>query len=85
MRGCDPWPGAFTTLDGETLKVFGAKLVSGAGAAGVVLDVDRDGLIVGCGDDAVALGELQLAGRKRMPARALVQGRDIPRGTRLGG
>jgi methionyl-tRNA formyltransferase len=84
VRGCDPWPGAYTTLGGEVLKVFGAKIVSGAGEAGVVLDVDRDGLIVGCGDDAVALVELQLPGRKRMPAKALTQGRDIPRGTRLG-
>ena len=84
VRGCDPWPGAFTTLDGEVVKVFAARRVSGSGAAGIVLDVDRDGLLVGCGDGAVALGELQLAGRKRMAARALVQGRPIPRGTRLG-
>jgi methionyl-tRNA formyltransferase len=84
VRGCDPWPGAFTTLDGVIVKVFSCKRVSGAGEAGVVMDVDRDGLIVGCGDGAVALGELQLAGRKRMPARALVQGRPIPRGTRVG-
>lgn len=83
-RGCDPWPGAFTTLDREVVKVFGVRAVSGQAEAGVVMDVDRDGLIVGCGDGAVALAELQLAGRKRMPAKALVQGRDIPRGTRLG-
>lgn len=83
-RGCDPWPGAFTTLDGEVVKVFGVRPVSGLAEAGVVMDVDRDGLLVGCGDGAVALAELQLAGRKRMPAKALVQGRDIPRGTRLG-
>jgi methionyl-tRNA formyltransferase len=84
VRGCDPWPGAFTTLDGEVMKVFAARRVSGSGEAGLVLDVDRDGLLVGCGDGAVALGELQLPGRKRMLARALVQGRPIPRGTRLG-
>jgi methionyl-tRNA formyltransferase len=84
VRGCDPWPGAFTTLDGEVMKVFDAHKVSGVGAPGVVIDVDRDGLVVGCGDSAVALGELQLPGRKRMPARALVQGRAIPHGARLG-
>ena len=84
VRGCDPWPGAFTTIEGEIVKVFSAMPVSGAGEAGVVLDVDRDGLVVGCGADAIALSELQLAGRKRMPAKALVQGRPIPRGTRLG-
>jgi methionyl-tRNA formyltransferase len=84
VRGCDPWPGAFTTLDGEIVKVLSAQRIVARGEPGVVLDVDRDGLLVGCGDDVVALGELQLPGRKRMPARALVQGRPIPRGTRLG-
>ena len=84
VRGCDPWPGAFTTLEGEHLKVWSAQRIAARGEPGVVLDVDRDGLLVGCGDDVVALGELQLPGRKRMPARALVQGRPIPRGTRLG-
>ena len=83
-RGCDPWPGAFTTLGAEVIKTFGVQRVSGVGEAGVVMDVDRDGLIVGTGDGAVALAELQLAGRKRMPAKAFVQGRDIPRGTKLG-
>ncbi len=50
----------------------------------VVLDADRDGLIVGCGADAVAFGELQLPGKKRMPAQALLAGHPLPRGTRLG-
>ena len=84
VRGCDPWPGAFTMIGSDVLKVFTAQRVSGSGEAGVVLDLDRDGLVVGCGDSAVALGELQLPGRKRMPARALAQGRAMPRGTRLG-
>ena len=84
VRGCDPWPGAFSAIEGDVLKVFSARPVSGQGEPGVVLDVDRDGLIVGCGQNAVALGELQLPGRRRMPARALVQGRPMPRGTRLG-
>ena len=84
-RGCDPWPTACTLLDGEPLKLFRAKMVSGRGAPGVVLGADRDGLIVGCGDDAVAFGELQLPGKKRMPAQALLAGRPIPRpATQLG-
>jgi methionyl-tRNA formyltransferase len=85
VRGCDPWPTAYTTLEGEPLKLFRPKLVSGRGAPGVVMGADRDGLLVGCGDDAVAFGELQLPGRKRLPAAALLAGRPIPTGTRLGG
>jgi methionyl-tRNA formyltransferase len=83
VRGTDPWPGAYTTLDGETLKVFGARLAEGRGAPGEVLGVDREGLVVACGEGAVAFAELQLPGRKRLPAKALVAGRPIPPGTRL--
>ena len=83
-RGCDPWPTAYTHLGGEPLKLFRAKVISGRGMPGVVIGADRDGLLVGCGDDAVAFAELQLAGRKRMPATALLAGRPMPVGTKLG-
>jgi methionyl-tRNA formyltransferase len=93
VRGVDPWPGAHTTLGGEPLKMWRASLVPGSGAPGEVLGVDATGLIVACGGEgagghgaagAVAIRELQLPGRKRLDARALVAGRPIPAGTRLG-
>jgi methionyl-tRNA formyltransferase len=84
VRGCDPWPTGHTFVEGELLKLFRPKVVSGSGEPGVVLGADRDGLIVACGDDAVAFGELQLPGRKRMPAQALLAGRAIPPKTKLG-
>jgi len=59
-------------------------VVSGRGAPGTVLGADRDGLVVACGEGAVAFGELQLPGRKRMAARALLVGRAIPPGSVLG-
>jgi methionyl-tRNA formyltransferase len=84
VRGCDPWPTAFTMLGGAPLKLFRAKIVSGRGTPGVVIGADRDGLLVGCGDDAVAFAELQLPGKKRMSATALLAGRQMPVGTQLG-
>jgi len=84
VRGCDPWPTGFTTVDGVVLKLFRPKVVSGSGEPGVVMGADRDGLIVGCGADSVAFGELQLPGKKRMAAAALLAGRAIARGVRLG-
>jgi methionyl-tRNA formyltransferase len=84
VRGCDPWPTAFTLLDGQPLKLFRARIVSGEGAPGTVLGADRDGLIVACGQDAIAFAELQLPGKKRLAAGALLAGRPIPRGTVLG-
>ena len=84
IRAVDPWPGACTLLDGEPLKLWRPRVVSGGGPPGVVLDADRDGLIVACGEGAIAIAELQLPGRRRMPAHALLAGRPIPCGTQLG-
>ena len=84
VRGCEPWPTAYTTLGDEPLKLFRPRVVSGAGVPGVVMGADRDGLIVGCGADAIAFAELQLPGKKRMSAQALLAGRPIATGTQLG-
>jgi methionyl-tRNA formyltransferase len=84
IRGMDPWPGAFSTLDGERLKLFRSRRAVGAGRPGEVLAADSRGLLVACGSDAVFVGELQLAGRKRLATTALLAGRPIPNGTILG-
>ncbi|HEX2574086.1 MAG TPA: methionyl-tRNA formyltransferase [Polyangia bacterium] len=88
IRGVDPWPGAFTTLEGEVLKLWRPHVVPSpdgeAKAPGTVLGQDGQGLVVACGRGAVAVGELQLPGRKRLGATALLAGRSIPAGTVLG-
>ena len=87
-RGVDPWPGATAALDGEPLRLFRPRVVAEAGArapAGEVLAVGPQGLEVACGEGAIAFAELQLPGRKRLPAAAVVAGRPIPPGTQLGG
>jgi methionyl-tRNA formyltransferase len=84
VRGVDPWPGGYTTVGADVLKVWKPVVVEGRGAPGTVLGADRTGLVVACGEGAVALGELQLPGKKRLPAQALLAGRPIPPGTRLG-
>jgi methionyl-tRNA formyltransferase len=86
-RGVDPWPGPTAMLDGEPIKLFAPRVREGAGEPGaepgVVLGSSPDGLIIACGRGAVAFGELQLPGRKRLPAAAVLAGRPIPPGTRL--
>ena len=85
VRGMDPWPGAYTSLDGKALKVFASRAAPAQGGApGEVLSVDDRGLLVACGEGAVWLRELQRAGRKRMEATALVAGYPVARGTILG-
>jgi methionyl-tRNA formyltransferase len=82
-RGVDPWPGPTASLDGEPIKLFAPRVVAGQGTPGTVLSAGPDGLVVACGSQAVAFGELQLPGRRRMRAAAVLAGRPIPPGTVL--
>jgi len=84
-RGVDPWPGASATLAGEPVKLFHPRLAAGQGAPGEVLGLVPAGLLVACGQGALAFAELQFPGRKRLPAAAVLAGRPIAPGTRLGG
>jgi methionyl-tRNA formyltransferase len=82
-RGVDPWPGATAFLAGQPVKVFGARVIAGQGTAGEVQGLVPQGLAVACGEGAVAFAELQMPGRKRIPAAALLAGHPIPAGTRF--
>jgi methionyl-tRNA formyltransferase len=91
-RGVDPWPGATTTLGGESLKLFAPRVVEAASVdvtrgqqpPGLIRDVTADGLLVCCADDEqlIAFAEIQFPGKRRMPA--LVARDRLPTGTRLG-
>lgn len=64
VRAFDPWPVCHTTLNGETLKVWAARLGEGKGEPGKILDASRDGLRVGCGEGSLLLTRVQLPGGK---------------------
>jgi methionyl-tRNA formyltransferase len=81
MRAFAPAPGAFFELEGERYRVLAADVVDGSGDAGVTLD---DMLTIGCGKDAIRPTLIQRAGRPAMDAAALLRGRAIAAGTRLG-
>jgi methionyl-tRNA formyltransferase len=82
-RGVDPWPGATVFLYGEPVKVFGARVIDAQGMPGEVQGLAPQGLVVACGGGAVAFADLQMPGRKRLPAAAVLAGHPIPDGTRL--
>jgi len=82
-RGVDPWPGATVFLAGEPVKVFCPQVVGAQGTPGEVQGLVPQGLLVACADGAVAFAELQMPGRKRMPAAAVLAGHPIPAGTLL--
>lgn len=85
IRGLDPWPGAYSELMGQRIKLCNSRVDAGAkGAAGEVLTVDDRGALVACGEGGVWVGECQLAGKRRMCASALAAGRAIAAGMVLG-
>jgi methionyl-tRNA formyltransferase len=85
VRAFNPWPSAFTHLDGKLLKIHRAHVgVAGhAARPGCVVGVQGD-LAVATGDGALVLDELQLEGRKRLPAAEFTRGGGIKVGTMLG-
>ena len=86
IRGLNPWPSAYTSVNGKTLKIWDADVVEGSweGGAGEVVEITKDALIVKTGMKALAIKELQLEGKKRMDTGAFLRGYEVPAGTRLG-
>ncbi len=80
VRAFDPMPGAWTLLDGAPVKLFGALPAVGSGEAGVVLAA-ADRLVVAAGTGAVAVREVQPAGRNRLTVEEWVRGRGIAAGS----
>jgi len=73
IRAFNPWPGAFIKLGDRNLKVFSASLVNRSGKPGEILRSEKE-LVIGAGNDALALCEVQLEGKKRMSAAEFLRG-----------
>ena len=85
VRGLDPWPGAYTSLDGELLKLARTTPEdNGDAPPGTVIAADRDGVRIACGNGSLLVRELQLAGRKRLAAADFLRGCPLQPGTGLG-
>ena len=83
LRAFDPFPGACTQIDDETVKIWRAELVDRQGTPGTVLAVDDAGPVLACGEQALRLLELQRPGGKRVSARAYLQARPLAPGRQL--
>jgi len=83
IRAFNPFPGAISSLDGGSLKIWCAEATDGNGEPGVVLAVDKRGIVVACGDGALRLTELQKAGGKRLPVKQFLAGTAVLPGSRF--
>ena len=88
IRGLDPWPVAVTTCGEVRLKLFQSRLTGKTTSlpAGSVTEADpKTGLFVACGDGQVLqITEIQMVGKKRMPAGDYLRGHGMEPGTVLG-
>ena len=85
VKAMQPWPGAFTYLDGKMMKIFSAKILSGMEensiSPGTVLDGKK--IIIKTGQGAISIDILQLEGKKKMPREEFLRGYQIAEGTVL--
>ncbi|MEP6644155.1 MAG: methionyl-tRNA formyltransferase [Acidobacteriaceae bacterium] len=83
MRGFRPWPGAFTIFRERLLNVLTASAVDRKLPPGEIF-VEGDQVLVGCGEDtALALGEVQVDGKKRLSARDFANGYHLKSGQKI--
>ena len=83
VRAFNPFPGALARLGGQTLKIWRAAPAAGQGEPGRILAVNREQVLVACGDGALAISELQKAGGKRLPVRDFLAGHPLAVGDRF--
>lgn len=80
VRGLSPFPGAFTSLDGKTLKIFRTEKQPGStGSACGSFETDKKQFLkFACADGYVLVKELQLEGKKRMAIEDFLRGYHFP-------
>lgn len=79
IRGLNPWPSAYTHLDGKVLKVWDADAVEEVISVkpGKILETGKNYIKVATGNGSLNIKELQLEGKKRMSAEAFSNGYSI--------
>lgn len=80
VRGADPWPGAYASLEGETVKIWKTRITDepGVGRPGLCVKADpKRGLFADAGDGLIELTEIQFPGSRRMQAREALRSRQM--------
>lgn len=80
IRGLSPFPGAWTEIDGDRVKLLASRLAEGQGVPGEALD---DALTIACGEGAVDLLRLQRAGKGAQYKETFLRGWPVAKGSRI--
>ena len=84
VRACTPAPGAWSTFEGERIKIGPVTIVDGPTLEPGVLEVTKNAVLVGTSTGPVRLGEVKAFGKKQMSAADWARGVRLESGTRLG-
>ena len=84
IRGLASWPGAYTMLADEQIKLHRSSISDGADSPGTIISADRNGIVVACGSGAIVIHELQAAGSRKMDASSYLAGHPLKPGIVLG-
>jgi len=89
VRGLNPWPVAFTTLEGQVIKIWRTEMVAGLEGQepGTIIKIDTDSFTVSTGNKtAIKIIELQPSGKTKMPCEQFLRGAGskISLGSKLG-
>lgn len=83
VRGLCLGPGTWTNREGKKLKIHRTQVVSKSGAAGEVLAIEDDGFVVGCGENALKVLEVQPESKAKMVADVYLRGYKLNVGEKL--
>ncbi len=88
VRGLNPWPSAYTSCQGKTVKIWRSDAVETAGECteqpGTIVLVRKDFFDVACGAGNLRIYELQMEGKKRMDTKSFLLGNPWKEGMILG-
>lgn len=88
VRGTDPWPGAYTLLEGNRMRVWKTALTKESADSsqenGRILKVYDQGILVKCSDENLLLLEVQFDSSRRMSVKEYIRGHEIKTGETLG-
>ena len=82
IRAFDPWPGAFCSYKGETMKLWKAECTGKLCDAevGTIMAVSDEGIDLCCGGSILRATEIQMPGKKRVEVKAFLRGNQIEKG-----
>ncbi len=88
IRGLNPWPSAYTSMEGKTLKIWNASVIELAeennAPVGSIIDKNKDSFTVKTGKGGLVVNEVQLEGKKRMMSGDFMRGYELALGLVLG-